>query len=63
MARVQFKSLRTVGLLFCLIILYLSVRVQNYDYKAFVFLPTTHPNEAWEFVADFSNMKYLNPTM
>ncbi|KAJ8919803.1 hypothetical protein NQ315_006332 [Exocentrus adspersus] len=63
MARVQWKTYRTITLFVCLFIVYLSVRVRNYEHKAFVFLPTIHPNEAWEFVADFSNMKYLNPTI
>ncbi|KAJ8959485.1 hypothetical protein NQ318_022182 [Aromia moschata] len=63
MARIQWKSARTGALLVGLFVLYLALRVQNYEHKAFVFIPKIHPNEAWEFVADFSNMKYLNPTI
>ncbi|XP_076263668.1 uncharacterized protein LOC143198379 isoform X2 [Rhynchophorus ferrugineus] len=38
------------------------IKVKNYEHKSSVFL-SVHPNDAWEFVADFSNMKYLNPTI
>ncbi|KAJ3629355.1 hypothetical protein MTP99_013751 [Tenebrio molitor] len=63
MSRVQWKSKRTLGIVFSLIALYFTVRIKNYEHQASVFLSETHPNEAWEFVADFSNMKYLNPTI
>ncbi|KAJ8972983.1 hypothetical protein NQ317_019014 [Molorchus minor] len=63
MARIQWKTARTFGLCVGIFVLYLAIRVHNYEHKAFVFIPKTHPNEVWEFVADFSNMKYLNPTI
>ena len=63
MSRVQWKSRRTLGIVISLLVLYLTVRIKNYEHKAGVFLSETHPNEVWEFVADFSNMKTLNPTM
>ncbi|RZC40008.1 uncharacterized protein BDFB_003199 [Asbolus verrucosus] len=59
----QWKSRRTLGIVISLVVLYFTIRIKNYEHKAFVFLSEVHPNEAWEFVADFSNMKYLNPTI
>lgn len=46
-----------------LVTIYLLLRVKKYEYVAKVFLQRTDPKVAWEYVADFSNMKYLNPTM
>lgn len=63
MARMQWKSRRTVGLLSSVFILYLFLHVKHYEHEASVFIPKVVPIIIWEFVADFSNMKYLNPTM
>ncbi|KAL3285092.1 hypothetical protein HHI36_019216 [Cryptolaemus montrouzieri] len=63
MSRFQWKVLRVSGAILVSILLFLLLRVNNYPYKASVVLPDVHPNEVWEFVADFSNMKYLNPTI
>ncbi|XP_019864799.1 uncharacterized protein LOC109594077 [Aethina tumida] len=46
-----------------LVTIYLLLRVKKYEYVAKVFLQRTDPKVAWEYVADFSNMKYLNPTI
>ncbi|CAG9761751.1 unnamed protein product [Ceutorhynchus assimilis] len=59
----QWKTRRTIGLILIIISAYLFIKVSNYEHKASVFLYNVHPNEPWEFVADFSNMKYLNPTI
>lgn len=63
MARIQWKSRKTVCLLSSLLVLYLVIRVKDYKYGASVIIPKVTPIVIWEFVADFSNMKYLNPTM
>lgn len=63
MAKLQWKSRRTIGLISSLVVLYIIIRVKNYEYEASVFISKVKPNVVWEFVADFNNMKYLNPTM
>lgn len=63
MGKIHWKSRRTIGLISSLFVLYLFIRVKNYEYKASVFIPKIVPGVLWEFVADFSNMKFLNPTM
>ncbi|XP_044270875.1 uncharacterized protein LOC123015286 [Tribolium madens] len=63
MTRIQWKSRRTLYLLITLVVLYLTIRIKTYEHKTSVLLTETHPNEVWEFVADFSNMKLLNPTI
>nr|XP_023018906.1 uncharacterized protein LOC111507783 [Leptinotarsa decemlineata] len=63
MTRFYWRKYRSLGVVTTLAILYLIVRAKNYEHKAFVFLANVHPSEPWEFVADFSNMKYLNPTI
>ncbi|XP_044764417.1 uncharacterized protein LOC123320979 [Coccinella septempunctata] len=63
MTRTRWKFARIIGIIAASILLYLLLGVKTYLYKASVFLPNAHPNEVWEYVADFSNMKYLNPTI
>jgi len=63
MNRMQCKSRRTVFLVLGLVFVYFLIRIRNYEHKIFVLIPKVHPNEPWEFVADFSNMKILNPTI
>lgn len=63
MSPLHWKTQRVVGFIFAILFVYLSVRIKTYNYKAAVTLERTHPSDVWEFVADFSNMKYLNPTM
>lgn len=63
MSPLQWKTKRVAGILIAIIFLYLFVRVRNYKHEAFTTLENTHPSDVWEFVADFSNMKYLNPTV
>ncbi|KAF5288046.1 hypothetical protein FQR65_LT12096 [Abscondita terminalis] len=46
-----------------IIISYLLFRFRTYTYETTVVIPKVHPSNVWEFVADFSNMKYLNPTL
>ncbi|XP_030749984.1 glutathione transferase omega-1-like isoform X2 [Sitophilus oryzae] len=62
MTRIRWQSRKTFGILLGVLILYFTIRVRKYEHKTSVSL-NVHPNEAWEFVADFSNMKYLNPTI
>lgn len=63
MARLQWKKYKTIGFASGVFLFVLMIRAQTFEHKAFVFLPKVHPNAPWEFVADFSNMRYLNPTM
>ncbi|VEN46582.1 unnamed protein product [Callosobruchus maculatus] len=63
MARMQWKSRRTIASFLGVFFLYLMIRANYYEHKSFVFIPRVPPNQVWEFVADFSNMKYLNPTI
>lgn len=63
MARVYWKTKRNVGFILALIALFIVIRIKYYEHKEVLHLPKVHPNEVWEFVADFSNMKLLNPTM
>lgn len=63
MFRFHWKFARLFGIIGVSIVLYLCLRIKTYTYRASILLPNVHPNEVWEFVADFGNMKYLNPTM
>lgn len=55
---------RNAFLLFgCALMLYFLIRIKVYEYKTDVILPEAKPADVWEFMADFSNMKKLNPTM
>lgn len=63
MVKFMLKLRRTISLIISLLVLYLIVRVKKYDYEASVFVPKVKPTVVWEFVADFNNMRYLNPTM
>lgn len=61
------KQIRTTKKIFSVVIislvLYFLLRIKSYPYTASVFLNNVKPIEVWEYVADFSNMKYLNPTI
>lgn len=46
-----------------LLISYLLFRLQTYKHETSVILTNTAASEAWEFIADFNNVKHLNPTM
>lgn len=63
MSPLQWKTKRVAGIVVGLIFVYLLIRVKYYNYKASVVLEHTQASDVWEFVADFSNMKYLNPTV
>ncbi|XP_045464153.1 uncharacterized protein LOC123673611 [Harmonia axyridis] len=63
MSRIRWKSARVFCIIIASALLYLLLRIKTYQYKTSVFLPNAHPNQVWEYVADFSNMKYLNPTI
>lgn len=63
MSPLHWKIKRIAGVLMALLCIYLFGRIKYYNYQASVTLENTHPSDAWEFIADFSNMKYLNPTL
>lgn len=63
MPKLQWKSRRVIGVVFSLLLFYFVIRVKRYEYGASVMVPKVTPIVVWEFVADFNNMKYLNPTM
>lgn len=59
----QWKSKRFITVVLAVLVIYYFFRVRQYQYNATVLLPEIKPTEPWEYIADFSNMKYLNPTM
>lgn len=63
MTRIQWNGRRTLGILTSILVLYLVIKVKNYEYGSSISILKVMPVEIWEFVADFNNMKYLNPTM
>ncbi|XP_066148295.1 uncharacterized protein [Euwallacea fornicatus] len=63
MNRLSWKSRKSLVMLLGLLALYFTIRVRKYVYETSTFLPMVPPNEPWEFIADFSNMKFLNPTI
>ncbi|XP_066256096.1 uncharacterized protein [Euwallacea similis] len=63
MNRFLWKSRKSLTMFLGVLALYSTIRVRKYAYEASVFLPMVPPNEPWEFIADFSNMKFLNPTI
>lgn len=63
MARMRWKNQRLLTFAIFTVIIYMIIRIRDYNYKAAVVLEKIQAIDVWEFVADFSNMKYLNPTM
>lgn len=55
------KLLYLIGFAFFVYVFVLRVKV--YEYKMDIILPEAKAADVWEFMADFSNMKKLNPTM
>lgn len=49
--------------IFIAFLLYLLIRLKDYTVKFDSVVKKAKPVEVWEFVADFSNMLKLNPTM
>lgn len=43
--------------------LYVIFSASNNKYEVDAIIKHTKPEQVWEFVADFSKMKLLNPTM
>lgn len=42
---------------------YLLAKLRTYKHETSLILEKANPTDVWEYVADFSNMKHLNPTM
>ncbi|XP_075221898.1 uncharacterized protein LOC142324787 isoform X2 [Lycorma delicatula] len=49
--------------MFVAFILYLLLRIKAYSIKFDAVIKKSHPIDVWEYVADFSNMLKLNPTI
>lgn len=63
MPRMHWKNQRLLASVIFTAIIYFIIRIRDYNHKATVVLEKVKPIDVWEFVADFSNMRYLNPTM
>lgn len=63
MRSVDWKKRKVLILITCVLILYICIRIKSYQHKMEIILPDAKPADVWEFMADFSNMKKLNPTM
>lgn len=59
--RWKLKKLGAVLLLVIFILFWVWPR--QYDFSADIKIPNAQPSDVWEYVADFSNMINLNPTM
>lgn len=59
----RWKVKKLVAIIIVVLLLYLWMRPRKFTYKAEVRLPNTKPSDVWEYVADFSHMINLNPTM
>lgn len=63
MRTVQYKYKRIICCVLGIFVLYLLVRIGEYQHEESIKLKNVKAVDAWDFVADFSNMKYLNPTI
>lgn len=63
MGRMRFKPNRIIVGIAIALVLYLLLKKRSYEHEITVIIPKVSPMIVWEFVADFSNMKRLNPTM
>lgn len=63
MGRFYWKSKKTLAILAFAFITYFLVKKENYEHKTSFKIPKGKPQVVWEYVSDFSHMKYLNPTM
>lgn len=59
----KWKVKRLVSVILVGILLYFWLRPREFTYKEEIRIVNTQPSEVWEYVADFSNMINLNPTM
>ncbi|KAK5639949.1 hypothetical protein RI129_010760 [Pyrocoelia pectoralis] len=63
MQRVVKKRLTLLFASVIIVVSYILCRYRTYDHEESVVIKHVPPSDIWEFVADFSNMKYLNPTI
>lgn len=63
MQKFNWRKRPLIYILLCTVTLYLFLRVRRSEHEASVILLKVQPMEVWEYVADFSNMKQLNPTL
>lgn len=63
MQKIYLKKRSLICIALFTLIIYLLFQLRSYEYEASVVLTKKQPIEIWEYVADFSNMKDLNPTM
>ncbi|GLV44782.1 uncharacterized protein CBL_14647 [Carabus blaptoides fortunei] len=59
----KWKVKRLVSVIVLGILLYFWLRPREFTYKEEIRMANTQPSEVWEYVADFSNMMNLNPTI
>lgn len=59
----RWKLRKLVAVTVAILLLYFWIRPRQFTFNADIKVPNVQPNEVWEYVADFSNMIKLNPTM
>lgn len=63
MQRTHWNRRRVIAWATGLLLAYVVLSASNNTYEKDVTIRKTNPEEVWEFVADFSKMRLLNPTM
>ncbi|KAF4521503.1 hypothetical protein B566_EDAN001803 [Ephemera danica] len=63
MAKIRYKKYRIFAVLVLAITFYFLFRSRKLKYHFEFDVAQANPASVWEYVADFSNMKYLNPTI
>lgn len=62
--RVDWKKRKVIYFIGLTFFIYVCcIRIKVYEYKMEITLPDAKAADVWEYMADFSNMKRLNPTM
>lgn len=63
MQRTRWNKKRTFIVIAFLLVIYVAFSSTYNKYEIDGTIPNTKPEHVWEFVADFSKMRKLNPTM
>lgn len=59
----RWKVRKLAVVLLAVILVYFLLKCRQYTINGAIKIKNSPPNEVWEYVADFSNMMELNPTM
>lgn len=63
MSPIRWNKRRVIVLTLSAIVFYLIISSRYTKYQAETIIRNHKPEDVWNFVADFSKMKLLNPTM